>query len=428
MDYLERWKFARDAFEGFDSSYLVQFSREHEDKYKNRQDLSYCVNYIKPKAKQFVSYLAQRRVNRNTNNNLLKLMINDVDKKGNSIDMFMQGFAINAKVRGANLCVVDMPKKTPSNLKDQIDTRTVPYFVEVLPENIHSYKLDEFGFFEWIIIELFIDKTEPFGNVEKEKIYRYYDKTEWKVLDKDEKVLESGVHNVGKCPIVAFSESGFFPNVGEFSQIADIQKRLMNLRSELDEILRGQTFSLLAYNIENSDDIEDLNVGVNNVLMYKNNPPSFIAPPDAPAKVYQDEINRLESLIEKIAHTDVVESTGVESGMSKRYRFQSLNSSLIDFSSKLESFERQCFDIACRWLEITNDVEISYPKDFNIKDIQSEIQSADALFNYNLGKTYESIKKEQLALMDLDGLEESQVEQIKKEIEELSQVRDNDTD
>ncbi len=428
MDYKSSWNFAKEAFEGFDSSYLVQFAREHEDKFTNRKELAYCVNYMKPKAKQFVSYLAQKSIRRDVGNTLLKPILKDIDLKNNSIDVFIQNFAINAKVRGANLCIIDMPKQKAANLKEQVENRMLPYFIEVFPENIHSYKLDKFGYFEWVVFEFSVDNTEPFKETNIETIYRYYDKTEWRVLDKDKNIIESGTHNIGRCPVVAFSESGTFPNVGEFVQIADIQKRIMNLRSELDEILRGQTFSLLTYNVETADDIKDLNVGVNNVLVYKDKKPEFISPPDAPAKVYQDEIKRLEDLIEKVAHTEVFESSGNESGIAKMYRFQALNSALIDFSQRLEDFERNCFDIVCKWLEIENKIEVSYPMDFNIKDIKTEIETADALFNYNLGKTYEAIKKEQLAFMDLEGLENKQKEQITKEIEELAQVRDNGTD
>ncbi|MDQ7061551.1 MAG: hypothetical protein Q9M43_10655 [Sulfurimonas sp.] len=79
------------------------------------------MRYIKPKAKQFVSYLSQKNINRSINNNVLKLILQDVDKKGNAIDIFMQNFAMNAKVRGVNLCLVDMPKEKAPNLKEQIE-------------------------------------------------------------------------------------------------------------------------------------------------------------------------------------------------------------------------------------------------------------------------------------------------------------------
>lgn len=420
MNSVKRWKFAKEAFDGMSSDALVQFPREIDEKFKNRQALSYYVNYIAPKVRQFTSYLTQRRVFRDVPNKLLSLILDDADRKGSSLDIFMNSFATNTKLRGTNLCLIDMPKDTTENLYSQIEQRAVPYLVEIAPERVHQYKLDNFGKFEFVIIEDTKDTTEVFGESKNEVIFRYFDKTEWRIYNKDKEVTEKGVHNLGVCPVIYVSESGTFPCVGGFVQIADISKRIMNLRSELDEILRSQTFSVLTYEIpENFNPDKEgqpINLSTDNLLLYKGSRPEFIAPPESPARVYQDEISKLEAVIDKIAFTDVLEGTS-ESGIAKKYKFQLLNASLTSFAQTMEDFERSVFMIAALWLGVKNDTVINYPKEFNIKDMKEEIEIASAMFDMGISKEYEALKKKELVSLDLSTLETGQLEAINKEIE-----------
>ena len=62
-------------------------------------------------------------------------------------------------------------------------------------------------------------------------------------------ILDAGEHPLSECPVLIGTEGGDFPHFGPFAPIADLSKRLFNLDSELDEILRSQTFSLLTMNV-----------------------------------------------------------------------------------------------------------------------------------------------------------------------------------
>jgi len=378
------WAFAKEAFEGSggfaDGSYIDKYPRESDEKYLERQKIAYYENMFAPKINRYIGYLFKQTPTRTTNNSLIKKIFDDVDNKGDNIDVFMSNFAKNAKVRGVNLLLVDMPKNLPLNLKDQIENRKLPYFVEILPERVTGFKLDEFGKFEYVMFSDVIDNSTA-NKEEIINIKRYYDKTSWAVIDEDNKIIDQGAHNLGVCPLLIFSENGEFPIIGEFTQIASLAKRHYNLLSELDEILRSQTFSILAINADNPSDVE-IKLGTDNAIAYAKdlNPPQFIAPPAAPAEIYQNKIKDIEAQIDKIAY-DISTNQSQESGIALDIKFQGLNSSLSNFSIRLNDLENRAFDVICKYLGINNDVVITYPKTFSIIDTQKEIAVLEEMKN-----------------------------------------------
>jgi len=419
--YKEMWQVAVNAYNAqggfYDKNYLDKYPREGNDKYKERQKVAYYENIFKQKVEKYVGYLFKQKPIRTSSSDLIKIIFDDVDKKGNAIDIFMSNFASMAKVRGTMLLLIDMPKEIPTTLKEQKEQRALPYFVPIEPERIIKYKIDKFGKFEWILYEDIIDNS-TLDNEDIKKIQRYYDTTKWAIYE-DDTIIEQGEHNLGVCPVLQFTESGEFPSVGEFTQIGDISKRLFNLNSELDEILRSQTFSILTIQARTPKDVE-INIGTDNAISYgaEMNKPEFIAPPEAPAKTYQERIEKLEKRINEITY-DIATTAAKESGIALQIKFQGLNSSLAKFAQKLNDLELRAFDIICRYLDIKNDIEITYPKDFNITDIMQEINVLESIkdLGYTL-PTYEKQKLNSIIKNDLGSLGDDVIKQINSEIED----------
>ena len=414
------WKFSQEAFEGDggfeDGSYIDMYPRESDDKYQARQKIAYYTNLFAPKVNRYIGYLFKQKPTRITKNNLLKQIIDDVDNKGNNINVFMSNFAKNGKIRGVNLLLIDMPKQLPANLKEQIDNRLLPYFVEIAPERVTSYKLDKFGKFEFIKFTDTIDNSTP-DNTEVENIERYYDKNEWRIY-KDDEIIESGSHNLGICPVIYFSESGEFESIGEFTQVAGLMKRHYNLQSELDEILRGQTFSILTVQADTPNEVE-LNISTDNAIFYQreNDRPDFIAPSANPANSYEKKIDKIENQISAITY-DLSTNQGQESGISLDIKFQGLNGSLSNFSMRLEDLEMRAFDVVCRYLSINYDIVINYPKTFSIIDVEKEINILSEMKNLVDSPTYSKLKTLQIISNDLNSIEPDEFDKIVAEVED----------
>lgn len=355
-------------------SYLVRYPRESAEKFARRNEVAWYRNFLKPACIRFAGYLAKKPPRRTVDHPLLDSMAADCDWQGNSLDVFWSAFAVEAKARGSMLLLVDMPKAVPLDRASQIEQRAYPYLVPIKPELVVDYTLNVQGLFESVAIA---STAEYQGQTID--VWRVWDTMEWRVQRPGEngEVLENGDHGLGVCPVLAFTESGVFPHYGDFEQIAVLSRRYFNAASERDEILRGQTFSLLTYQIPPEAPPADLasvteTVGTSNMLIHNGDTPAFIAPPDGPATIYNEVIAGLEETIRRIAMT-VEQPTQAESGVALTIRFQELNSALTSFARRMEDLERRMWDLACRWLGIQNRTESVWPKSFELADVGQEL-------------------------------------------------------
>lgn len=425
MDYNKAWKFAMEAYKGDggfeDKSYLDKHIRESDEKYENRQLVTDYSNIFVQKVGRYEGYLFKQKPTRTTKDAMIKAIIEDCDNAGNHINVYMSGFAKELKVRGVGLVLVDMDRELPSTVADQIEQRKLPYFVSVKPENVTSYKLDKFGKFEYIAYKDVIDDS-TFGNPNKQNIIRYYDTTKWATYEdnEDQSFIEGEAHDLGICPVLYCGENGVFPDVGEFTQVANISKRHFNLESEIDDILRGQTFSILTIQADNPSDVK-ITLSTDNAIKYGKGmaQPGFIAPDASPASTYENRINKLEARIDEITY-DVTTGLGAESGIALDIKFQGLNGSLANIAMRLEDFEARLFEVVNKYLDSNKVINIVYPDSFNIIDLAKEIATLDKIksLGYTL-PTYELIKLKQIISNDLSSLSMDQIDKVTTEIEDV---------
>ncbi len=421
MDYNKIWQFAYGAYKGSggfgNGGYIDKYPRESDEKYQVRQSIAYYTNLFAPNVNRYIGYIYKNKPIRTTKNQFIQKIFDDCDNRGNSIDVFISSFAKEAKVRGVGLILIDMPKDIPTTLEEQIKNRALPYLVNIAPENIIEYKIDKFGNFEYIKFADILDLSTP-DNPQIVNIERYYDTAKW-IVYQDGEILEQGEHNLGVTPIIAFSETGIFPDIGEFTQVANIAKRHYNLKSELDEILRSQTFSILTIQADNPKGFE-LKLGTDNAIIYgkEMTRPAFIAPEAGPANIYQEEIEKLENLIDKITY-NFTTNQSQESGIALEIKFQGLNSSLSNFALRLEDFEARVFDVVCRYLNIQNDITIQYHKNFSLTDIQKEFLTLETFKELGYKSlTYERLKLLQIINNDLNSIDIEDMDKIRSEIED----------
>lgn len=362
-------------------SYLVKYPRESTDKYARRQRIAWYRNFMHSACSKFAGYLAKKAPLREIGNPLLAAMVDDCDWRGNSLDVFWQSFVLEAKARGCMLLLVDMPRELPDNQAAQMERRAFPYLVGIAPERVISYEFNERG----LLSQVAIRDTRDFGNGQAEPVTRVYGETSWWVQRGEAgdqlnigAAIERGDHNLGACPVLAFTEFGDFPHVGSFAQIADLSRRYFNAASEQDEILRAQTFSLLTYQTPPSQTGFNVSavaeaVGTHNMLIHQGDSPNFIAPPDGPATIYETRLEKLEADIRSIAMT-VEQPSQAESGIALTIRFQELNSALTGFARQMEDLERRVFDLAGKWLGgVEPPKTIAWPKSYELADLEMEM-------------------------------------------------------
>ena len=360
-------------------TYLIRYPRESTEKFARRNQVAWYRNFMKPSCVRFAGYLAKKPPTRVLNNPLLEAMALDCDWRGNSLDVFWTSFAIAAKARGSMLLLVDMPRNLPTTLQDQMASRAFPYLAMIEPERVAYYEKNDQGRLSVVAF------TE---NKDGETVWRVFTEEDWWVqkpgdLTNTDLRLEGDRHGLGLCPVLAFTEEGDFPCIGSYAQIADLSRRYFNAASERDEILRSQTFSLLTYQVPpeqvgfEAGTVAEA-IGTHNMLIHQGDAPEFIAPPDGPATIYSDVIKQIEEAIRHISLT-VEQPKQAESGIALTLRFQELNSSLTQFARRMEDLERRMWDMASRWLRMTDSAVVAWPKSYELADLNMEMSVLNAM-------------------------------------------------
>ena len=220
------------------------------------------------------------------------------------------------------------------------------------------------------------------GNIEREDGKKVpctwrFDRAGWTATDRD-KTSPSGEHALGECPVLIFTESGDFPDFGPFSAIADLAKRLFNLDSELDEILRAQTFSLLTMQVpEGSTEDRRLprratvgqTVGTSNLMVYSGSTPPLHRAGFRPGQ------HVLDADRQSCATRSTKSACRRRRSISRNqdcYRRASRRSmpSCCRFSRRMEDLERCAWELSRRWLGMTTRQKWPRPRDFNLADVE----------------------------------------------------------
>lgn len=385
VQYSQNWRATlRKPVSVLGECHLVPYPRESEEKYASRAACAVYENHLRTSCERFTAYLGRKSPARaGADNPLVVRLVDDADDCGTTLDVFWHHFALNVKARGSMLLLLNMPSdNSAASMADVVSgsKRVVPYLTPVFPEDVASFELDDKRRFVSIGINAFEDV-----NGELVEVVRMWDAAGWAVMRGD-RVLREGVHPFGVCPVLSFTESGeAFPKVGKYAQIADLSKRLYNARSELDEILRGQTFSLLTLQVPAETaamfdpDKTAATIGVHSLLVHQGDTPAFIAPDSGPAQTYMAQIEAMRLAIARISMESGTESQGtstqVESGLSRRMRFESLNADLATFAHGLQDLEARMWVMFHRALGLQNRVQVTFPSDFNLTDSAAELDT-----------------------------------------------------
>lgn len=362
---------------------LVRYQRESDKKFGARNAVAFGESQLAIACSRFVGYLSAKPPLRTVPHDLYAQMIDDIDGRGNSLDVWWQEFIAQGKARGSMLLLIDMPRALPGDRGTQLALRKLPYWLPVLPEDLTDYELGDDGRF------LFAEFSGTILRDGKQEPCRWrFDAQEWRASSIDGKTLfDSGIHGLGECPLLIWTEGLEFPAFGPFAAIADISKRLFNLESELDEILRSQTFSVLTMAVpDNTTEAQKLTaaqtagqtIGTQNLIVHSGQTPTFIAPPDGPARVYMERISALRQRIDSIG-LNVATIEQQESGVAMMMRFQQINSELIKCAVRSEDLERRAWDLSARWLGMSAAPTVNWSRDYQVADVRREMEILDSM-------------------------------------------------
>jgi len=411
--------------------YLIRYPRESEEKYGRRAEVAFYASPLAQACSRFVGYLSTKPPQRQMFSPLYEAMRDDIDGQGNSLEVFFQEFMGQAKARGSMLMLVDMPAQISPNLAAQLASRETPYWTPINPEDLTDWEIGDDGKFNFCTFPgLFTQE-----NGERIECIWRFDREGWEARDEEKEILlGSGEHPLGECPVLIWTEGGSYPNFGPFASIADLSKRLFNLDSELDEILRSQTFSLLTMQVPDDSTAEQKmaaaraageTVSTQNLMVHSGSTPAFIAPADGPARVYLDRIDKIRDQIKEIG-LDVASINQQESGIAMTTRFQVINGALSYFAGRMEDFERRAWSLSKKWLGLSVEPTTEWQRDYNIADVERELDILSQMQSTAMPPEVVTEQRRRVIAVQFGGADQETLDGLNEAIDETERGVEGD--
>lgn len=399
-DFKTTDQFLLDSYSGkggyVTGTYLVRHPRESDDKYKRRLAAAVYPNFVRKIIDVYMGFLWRQSPSREVGDTYAAFMKN-ADGAGGKLDGVLANYQRLAMILGTVYIIVDRPKSAGESRANQ----TLPFLALRLKGQLVAESKDSAGGWQSVTF------SESVGG---ETQYRTYTTTGWKVSEDAEgkSVIEQGEYSLGRVPVVRLHIAKPLNPTESYSDtwaydLAVLNWELYNLRSELRDLERSQTFAILAMPCVDDAErerLKDLTIGTDNGLTY--NPtgggkPDYIAPPSEPTAHY---MNRLKSVVEDIYRVANLEFVGgvQQSGVATAFHFQECNSSLRTAAENAETAETEVCYLVNAWMDNPrNDENISYANDFNLTDLAQAIAVATDSLTMGMGPEFDKAMKKRTA-------------------------------
>lgn len=419
----------------YNSNNLFKHKKERDEDYKDRIQMSYYYNFCAPVIDIYTNHLFRDSVIEDfaSINDIVEKRRNNIDRKNSSIEEFRRELSEDAQIFGHVFVVTDMPKSQGEiNLEQRIVNDQFPYFTIFYPTDVLNWSLDSYGRPYWVLLRECLDGNEDPMEYDKDKTvkykYRLWTRKEWILYDNDYSEIERGVHNVGRVPIdIVYDKPSkkykSFLGISSLSDICFIARDIYNKCSELNEILRNQTFSFLTIQGK-SQDYDEISVGTSKALLYPEGmtTPAYVSPPSDNATTLMSHIDKQIGKIFQLAKLDggsasQEEQVDVQSGVSKAYDFHETNAALAKKAGHMEDGEYRMWSTFAAWEGKEFDGSIQYSRDFNVKELMSDLTEAEKLMRMTMGESFEKRLKEELIKKKFPRMP---IEEVEKMVDEAT--------
>lgn len=418
----QTWKYLRDAYEGTggfaDGMYLVAHPREWLDythdapskptkKLKARRNLARYENVAELIVSAVKSALFRQVPTRQVRPDdpkdqrdptAIEDWWDDVDGLGSHIDDWIAETWVGAAVYGHVLCVMDRPTGPAVTLADQ----PRPYLRAYTPLDMADWVYVD-GKLREVRLSESVPRLSLSAVTTTDLQYRILTEAYWALYDRKGGLVTADEHGMGVLPaVVLYAKRRTLTGLVGSSTLKDpkLHIDLYNLTSELRELLRSQTFSLLnvplgtgpdAISVETARAMMGDTIGVDNVL-FSALPAQFVTADAANVAAYQAEIDRLLRRIYRVAGiTWESDSRDAEAADSLRLKRDDMNRMLSGYADECERAE---YALAERFYRLTfgdrweqewerDQVTIRYPESFDVEPFQELLDQALAAQSFS---------------------------------------------
>lgn len=416
---------------------LFRHVRETNNDFATRVKMSYYYNFCAPIIDIYTNHLFKQAIIEDWANieNAVEARKDNIDRMDSTIDEYRSNLFNLTQVYGHMFTVIDVPtvNGTINNLQDKINQGAFPYFVNVSPQNVMNWDLDRFGQLNWImILDSDSDNADPF-NFKKEnaktRTYRLWTRMEWILVNGDGNEIARGAHNLGVVPVTLTYEKASRKEksclgISAIADIAFIARDVYNSSSELRQILRDQTFSILTIQGK-ATEYNQISVGSQKGLLYpeERNAPAYISPQAENAQNYFTHIDKQVTKMFQLAKLEGGSATndqsaGQQSGTSKAWDFNETNSCLAQKASNMQDAEMKRWQIFALWEgQKKFDGDVTYGTNFDIQSLNDDLDEAEKSMKLEMGKLFNIEIKKSIAKKKFPRMPEDEMDAILDDIE-----------
>ncbi len=321
----------------------------------------------------------------------------DVDGRQTPMDTAMPAWWDLAATLGHVLFVFELPD----------EDRELPFVRVYTPLDVLDWLEDEDGNLTSVKLVEAVAPTEYQTSTETQYRIRILDDTEWRLYDfsrgQEGTAIARGEHGLGALPVVYLygRRRSLVRHVGQ-SVLGDPRNhvRLFNLDSELQELLRNQTFTFInvplgtgtdSIAVETAQQMMGTQTGTGNII-YTPLAAQVLSGDSANVAAYQEEIkNRTREIYREAGSPWESDSRDAEASKSLELKREELNVRLASYADECEAADVALTKLWYRWKygpdladkRFADDaVTIQYPDKFGaipFEEVVAQVQSAQSI-------------------------------------------------
>lgn len=365
-----------------EGGYLTRYQLETGAEYAARLDATPLDNHCASVVQVYNSFLFREEPEREfgsmEGSPAVESFLRDADLDGRSLDAFMKDVATWASVFGACWIIMVKPNTGAVTLADEQVLGVRPYLNLMTPLAVTDWewKRSRTGVYELVYLKYVEEFTDSGQTI---KIWRPETIQTILVDNKDKTIRDNYTEPNGLGYIPAFCAYNLRSNVrsigiSDITDIADTQRMLYNINSEIEQSIRIDSHPSLVKTPETQ-----AGIGAGSIIQMPDNldpglKPYILDYNGAELSAMLNVKQNLVSVIDKMANTGAIRATESRSmsGVAMETEFQLLNARLSQKADNLELAEEQIWSMFAHYMGMTWDGSIEYPGSFNIRDTEKE--------------------------------------------------------
>jgi hypothetical protein len=432
---LPHWCFLEETYEGgrdWFARHIFRYLKEGDKEFGDRVLRAYRFNHTKQVVDLVDKYLFRQPIARKDKDapESIKRFWKKATRQGLGIDAFSKRISNATSKFGRVYIVVDSSAKagTVATRADEKKGDAQIYAYILRPQDMLDMSYDELGRMRWALVhEPVRDDQDPMnssgGYLDR---YRLWTTTNWTLYEVYKKgntekvrIVDTGEHSLGVVPIIPadhVATEDHWNSAGLIDDVAYLDRAVANYLSNLDAIIQDQTFSQLAMPAQGVLPGETgydklVEMGTKRVFLYNADAgkgPEWLAPDPKQAelilKVVSSSVKEIYTSVGLEAARTADDNGGnsdTQSGASKAYDFERVNSLLTSKADSLQLTERRIAALVALWggdkATVTDDNElVTYPREFDTRGLYDEFEIGARL---SLLAAPDAVRQKQMLLL-----------------------------